>query len=113
MKTIKNLVLVAVFAFSTVLSASNPTTSKSENSRLSYEIQKFLTNHDFDFKNEVTAEVMITLNKDHEIVVLSVDHDNPRIENYIKSKLNYKKLSSEYLGKDKKFIVPVKLMPQS
>ena len=113
MKTIKNLVLVAAIAFSTVLSATNPTNSKSENSKLSYEIQKFLTSHDFDFKNEVTAEVMITLNKDQEIVVLSVDNDNPQVESYIKSKLNYKKLSTKYLGNDKMFKVPVKLMPQS
>lgn len=113
MKTIKRLVLVAAVAFSTVLTASTPKENDAENKRLTTEIQEFLSNHQFDISKEVKAEVLITLNKNHEIVVLSADNCDETIQNFIKSKLNYKKLSSEYRGSDKTFIVPVTLVPES
>ncbi|MDX1470265.1 MAG: hypothetical protein R3213_02120 [Flavobacteriaceae bacterium] len=113
MKTIKKLVLVAAVAFSTVLSASTPKENDAENRRLTTEIQKFLHDHQFDISQEVTAEVIFTLNKNQEIVVLTADNCDERIENFIKSKLNYKQLSSDYNGSDKMFKVQVKLVPES
>ena len=111
MKTIKNLVLVAAVAFSTVLSASTPKETETENQRLNVEIQEMLSNHAFDITEEVKAEVLITLNKNQEIVVLSADNCDESVQKFIKSKLNYKKLATEYKGNDKMFLVPVKLMP--
>lgn len=113
MKTIKSLVLVAAIAFSTVLSASTPKESNPENALLTTEIQKFLSNHEFNFKKEVKTEVLLTLNKNDEIVVLSVDNCDEDVQNFIKSKLNYKKLLTAYHGTDKMFKVPVTLMPES
>ncbi|SDB20175.1 hypothetical protein SAMN03097699_0069 [Flavobacteriaceae bacterium MAR_2010_188] len=113
MKSIKSLVLVAAIAFSTVLSASTPKASNPENALLTTEIHQLLSNHEFTFNKKVETDVLLTLNKNDEIVVLSVDNCNDDVKNYIKSKLNYKKLKTAYLGKDKLFKVQVTLMPES
>jgi hypothetical protein len=48
-------------------------------------------------EEELLVKVRITLNENHEIVVLQAETENEAIESYIKNKLNYKKLASTEL----------------
>ena len=48
------------------------------------------------------------LNKDHEIVVLSVDAPNSKIEGFIKKRLNYKSITNFYSQEQKHLKVPVR-----
>ena len=61
----------------------------------------------FNVEKEIVAEVTLTLNKENELVVLSVDAENTMVENYIKSRLNYKLLNVK--PTQKIFKVPVRL----
>ena len=54
--------------------------------------------------------ICLTLNKNNEIVVLSVDSNELYVENFIKSRLNYKELPSLFSTKEKTFKVPVRVV---
>ena len=113
MKTIKSIVLVFAIAFSSVLSAStNPVTeapTSSDEKVITQEVSKLLQDPSFDVDHDMKAQVTITINKDNEIVVLSVDTKDESIESYIKARLNYNQLPSALTANAKTFIVPVTL----
>jgi len=114
MKTIKSLVLVAIMAVSTVVTATNPTSSeksKAENVKIALEIQKFLEDPQIVVEEPIATHAMVALNGDNELVVLSVECENEEIKSYIKTRLNYKKISCNYKGSDNLFKVPVRIMP--
>lgn len=114
MKTIKSLLLVVAIAFSSVLTANtdpneaNPSTS-AESNVITKEVGKLLKNPSFLVDHDMTAKVTLTINKNNEIVVLSVDSEDRTVENYIKSRLNYNELPTAFISSEKTFIVPVKL----
>ena len=89
MKTLKTSLLIAALVLSSVLSA---TTVKKEKSvtNLTEEIGTLLQNPNFEVGEDITASVDIILNKEHEIVVLSVDAPDSSIDRFIKKRLNYK-----------------------
>ena len=114
MKTIKSIVLVALIAFSSVLSANtNPENARkataAESNVITQEVGKLLKSPSFIIEKEIVANVTLTINKNNEIVVLSVDTDDETLENFVKSRLNYNELPSSVVSKDKTFIVPVRL----
>ena len=111
MRQLKTLLLAATLTFSSVLLAStNPEKpSTTEASKITVKIEKFLMNPTFDIDQDLTAHVTLTLNKNNELVVLSVDSEDAQMENFIKSRLNYKKVSGTYETLDGKFIVPVRV----
>ncbi len=101
------VVALAVLVGTTANAATEPTTEIVPTT-ISQEIGKFLANPDFDFGAEQIAKVAFMLNKDHEVVVLSVEAENEEIESYIKARLNYKKLSADAL-EGTQYVVPVRL----
>lgn len=113
MKTIKSIVLVAAIAFSSVLSAStNPTTKAEKNTDakvITTEVSDLLKNPTFLVDQDMTAFVTITINKNNEIVVLSVDAEDETVEGFIKGRLNYNQLPVALKTGQKTFIVPVTL----
>lgn len=103
-----NVILMAfVLLMSTTLltAAVNPVNPKSNTSE---EIGKLLKNPGFLIETETTAFVTFVVNKESEIVVLSVESDNESMERYIKQRLNYKKLESTS-KQGKEYIVPVRM----
>lgn len=101
--------LVVALAFlvgSTATAATEPTESNPVT--ISQEIGKFLANPDFDFGDEETAKVSFMINKDNEVVVLSVDSENESLVSYIKGRLNYQKISAD-AQKGMEYTVPVRL----
>ncbi|WP_431158724.1 hypothetical protein [Winogradskyella poriferorum] len=110
MKTLKMSVLAVAIAFSSVLSASTNPIKKAEPKSVSESVGEFLKNPDLQLSSDVSAIVDIIINENDEMVVLNVETDNESVENYIKGRLNYKKLSKETIGYNKSFKVPVKLI---
>ena len=114
MKTIKSLLLVAAIAFSSVLIANtnpietNPATT-GETTVITKEVYKLLKNPGFLIDHDILASVKLTINKNNEIVVLSVDSEDETVKSYIKARLNYNQLPEAYTGNVKTFIVPVRL----
>ena len=114
MKTIKSLVLVAIMAVTTLVTASNPTAnekSKIENQKIAKEIQDLLKDPRIEISEEIATHAMVALTDNGELVVLSVDSDNREVQTYIKNRLNYKKIGCNYKGTDDLFKVPVRIRP--
>ena len=108
MKTIKMLLLVVAITFSSVLSASTAP-KNAETNAIVTDVYERLENPSIILEKETLANVTITVNKNNELVVLSVDSENQDIVEFIKSRLNYSKISVELYDKSKTYIVPVRL----
>ena len=61
-------------------------------------------------KNECTAQVLFTVNTNNEIIILSVDSPNIKAESYLKSKLNYKKVSHTPTREGEIFLLPLRMV---
>ena len=101
------VVALAVLVGTTATAATEPTEPNPVT--ITKEIGKYLANPDFDFGAEETAKVSFMVNRDKEVVVLSVDSDNEALITYIKARLNYKKLSAAEVQKGMEYTVPVRL----
>ena len=62
--------------------------------------------------DELNAEVLFTVNKNKEIIILSVDSDNASLESYLKYKLNYKKVNHRPGNPGEIYLLPVKMVNQ-
>ncbi|MFT4697252.1 MAG: hypothetical protein ACI9SJ_000373 [Flavobacteriaceae bacterium] len=103
-----NVILMAfVLLLSTTIltAAENPTDPKNNTSE---EIYELLKDPGFVIEVETTAFVTFVVNKENEIVVLSVKSNNEAMEKFIKQRLNYKKIES-YSTIGKEYIVPVRM----
>ncbi|MBC2845639.1 hypothetical protein [Winogradskyella flava] len=109
-KTLKMLVLVVTIAFSSVLSASTNPVEKAEPTSVTETVGDLLKNPDFQLNEDIGAMVEIVINQNDEMVVLSVDTKSETVEKYIKSRLNYKKISKEVLDYRKSFKIPVRIL---
>ena len=108
MKTIKMLLLALAIMFGSVVSANTLTIEKDPTS-LNEKITKLLKNPSFDLEHGIQANVTFMVNKNCEIVVLTVDCEYKHTCNYIKNRLNYKKLDVTVEDLNKTFVVPVKI----
>ncbi len=61
-------------------------------------------------KNECTAEVLFTVNNNGEIIVLSVTSPNTKAEAFLKSKLNYKKVSHRSNKTGEIYLLPLRMI---
>ncbi len=108
MKTVKTLLLVLAITFTSVLSA-NTDPIKEEPSGLNQEIAALLKNPKFIVDEDLVAQVTFVLNKDKEIVVLDVDTSSEALESYIKSRLNYSRLTLDVKSEKKIYVIPVRI----
>ncbi|NOQ91483.1 MAG: hypothetical protein GQ552_02055 [Flavobacteriaceae bacterium] len=106
-----NLFILAFTLFAMNLSAAvlNPI---KPTDKLRAEIINYIgTNCPYDYnKNECTAEVLFTVNSKSEIIILSVISPNPKAESYLKSKLNYKKVSQETKREGEVYLLPLRMV---
>jgi len=109
MRKISLVFLSAVFLVTTSLSATEPEPVSEVSKKLSSQITKLLEDNRISVKEDLTAMVMITINEDNEIVVISVETADENLEQVIKTRLNYEKvdLAPQYAGKLYK--VPVRV----
>jgi len=110
MKNFKLLfVAFTLFAFSASAAVFNPI---KPTDKLRAEIVDIIgPNCPYEYdKNECTAEVLFTVNTNHEIIVLSVISPNERAESYLKGKLNYKKISHTPTREGEIFLLPLRMV---
>ena len=108
MKQLKTLLLAVLITASSVLSASNED-KKPDSGVITVAIGKLLKDPSFLVDKDIVADVTLILNKNNELVVLSVDSNELYVENFIKSRLNYKELPATFTSKERTFKVPVRV----
>lgn len=88
--------------------ASNPGVLPDQ--KLREQIIEILETPNIEFESKVIqANIFFTLNQKGEIVVLTIDTDNPLLESYIKSKLNYRRIQAGMLTAGKEFQINFKV----
>ncbi len=109
MKSIKFLFVVIALSSSMMTFANDD--KKKVKTIVNQQIQKLLNNPEFVVKKNMTVTVELIVNRDNEIVVLSVNDatKSGEIEGYIKNRLNYKKLSERI--ESKIYRLPIKIIP--
>ena len=86
---------------------SNTTDPKKE---LAIQISHLLEDNSFVLNDhDLTANVLFTLNKDMEIVVISVDSEDELLERFVKSRLNYQAVDFVVAEEGKMYTVPVRI----
>ncbi len=105
-----SLVLVAAMLLFTGSILANDVKDNDPAKSLSAQITEILNNN--DFSEEVideSAQVRFTLNKQGEIVVMSVDTENVELESFVKARLNYRKVKVDNLEEGKLFTVFIRI----
>ena len=104
------LVLAAALLFAAGnLFAHDPATSD-PNKSLSVQIGELLKDNSFvRDEQDLTAEVLFTVNHKKEIVVISVNTENELLERFVKSKLNYHQVEVPVSKEGSMFTVPVRI----
>ncbi len=105
-----SLVLVAAMLLSAGSAFAGSFEKPKPSKNLSAQIAEILEASQIKVKDaDLTARVLFTLNEENEIIVLKVDSDDPRLEQIIKSKLNYKKVDLKEKQSEKKYVIPVRI----
>ncbi len=104
----KKLIIVAVALFTLNISAAEPI---EPNKSLRSEIVSLLgDNLTFDFdQNEINIEVLFTVNRNGELIIISTNAPNEKTESLIKEKLNYKKVDFKANKPGEMFLLPLKI----
>jgi len=105
MKIVQKVLTIAFFSFLTQWASAANTTNTAYPEGV--QIQYLLKNIDFDNYVEKETKMSITffVNVQNEIIVVSTN--NKKLDNVVKSSLNYKKIAIEELEYNKIYTVPV------
>lgn len=114
MKQFKTIIAILAISFASVLPASAITdtepTSKEAKIILRAEIVELLGSHKYDLEAKtLEAQVSVMLNNNNELVVLAVKTDDETVANFVKVKLNYKKVNVKGIKKGTVFRIPLKM----
>jgi len=102
------LVAAAMFAVGSV-SANNNAEPVNPTKKLSAQIHKMLESNSFNVDEDLIADVQFTINKEGEIVVLSVDTSDDSLEGFVKGRLNYQKVDFSNFKEGRTYTVPVRI----
>jgi len=107
-----SLALGMLLAFSTGSMLANDIPNPSNVEDLTTQIGALLERNQLvvDEDQEIVASVLFTLNAEKEIVVLSVATENERIEAFVKSRLNYQRVTVSAGAPGDTFRVPVRII---
>lgn len=104
-----SLAFFAAVLFVVGTASANPTENMEPTKKLSSQIHKMLETNSFDVEDDLVANVRFTINKEGEIVVLSVDTNDEVLEGFVKGRLNYKKVELTNAKKGRVYSVPVRI----
>ncbi len=109
MKKLILSVIVTLF-ISTAFAAEKEPNPKDSFNGIYKELSKMLnlSSGNQSLNEDVLVKVKITLNDNHEIVVLSTNTNNEDLNYYIKNSLNYQKIASEDLSVGRNFVFLVR-----
>ncbi|MFD1095455.1 hypothetical protein [Salegentibacter chungangensis] len=109
MKKLNLLILVLALSIGSAISAFAQPDAVDNETSVKAELQKMLEEPNFEVEGVYLANVVFTLNKDNEMVVLTVDSDNETVKAFVKQRLNYKKLKSQLDQNIKEYKLPVRI----
>ncbi|MDT0608247.1 hypothetical protein [Croceitalea rosinachiae] len=102
------LVTAAMFLVANV-SANINAEPVNSTKNLSAQIHKMLESNSFNVEEDLTANVQFTINKNGEIVVLSVDTTDDTLDSFVKGRLNYQKVDFANFKEGRTYTVPVRI----
>ncbi|MGA9271235.1 MAG: hypothetical protein WBV45_11480 [Lutimonas sp.] len=112
MKSFKFLLVVsAVFLLNTVTVFANPIKPTDQLREEIVDIIGFSFLDDYE-ENEYSAEVLFTVNSEQELIVLSVNSESGEAEDYLRNKLNYKKVDHMPSKYGEIYLLPVKMIKE-
>ena len=112
MKTFKSIIAILTICMVTISSCygSEKTTPFTKKKDLTSEIISILGSPvKFPIDGNSEAEVTFTVNAENEIIVVSVSSENREFRHQLKRALNFKKISSRKLTRNKLYILPIQL----
>lgn len=113
MKKVSLLLVAAALLISGNVMATegNPTAPADPEVKICTQIGDLLENNRFELKEEgdLTAYVQFTVNSEKEIVVLSVDTEDERLESFVKARLNYHKVADQNVKEGRIYKVPIRI----
>ncbi len=113
MKSIKFiLTFILVMTFSFIAKANNNPEENEIKTTITKTVQELLREPGFPLERDFSITLKFFVNEKHEIVVLSVvtDYNKKIVDDYIKTRLNYKKLTENI--KSNMYIIPVKMVKE-
>ena len=109
MKTLNVLMVAALLTVNTAFATGTEPTTDNKEKTVTEQVASLLDKPEFEVTRELIAQVTLMINNKHEVVVLSVDTDEEYVADFIKSRLNYEKLSIRTIGSQ--FTLPVRIVP--
>lgn len=98
------LLLASGSVFANDINTVNPTKN------LVTQIKKMLKDNSFEVaEKDLIAEVRFTINKERELVVLSVDTEDDSLDHFVKGSLNYRKVDLVDMSEGKIFTLSVRI----
>lgn len=104
MKKLQLFLWVFLISAGSILNAMTPPEDP-----FSVEVYRLLENLPIEIEEDMMVNLVITFNDQNEIVVLSVDSDDPYLKSIIKKRLNYKKVHSVLDPSIYEFKLPVRI----
>ena len=111
MKSFKFILLVSAVFLLSVASFANPIKPTDQLREEIVDIIGFSFLDDYE-ENEYSAEVLFTVNSDQELIVLSVNSKSDDAEDYLRKKLNYKKVDHSPSEYGEIYFLPVKMVKE-
>jgi hypothetical protein len=104
-------IAAALLATAQISAAEETTPADAPKAKICAQIGGLLEGRAFNLgdRDAVSATVRFILNDEKEIVVLSVDTDDARLEAYVKARLNYQKVTDRDLEEGKTYKVPIRI----
>tara|TARA_R110001592_G_C13176885_1_gene750408 strand:- start:1228 stop:1584 length:357 start_codon:yes stop_codon:yes gene_type:complete len=118
MKNLKTIIAIVAISISSVVSVAANTntepTSKDSKTILRTEIVSLLGNHSYDLSDKtLEAQVSVMLNNKNELIVVSVSSKDEAVAGFVKSKLNYKRVTVKGITKGTIYRIPLKMIQSS
>ncbi len=111
MKNLKLFIAAFTLVFAINIASANEEPVKPSAQLRSELVALMGTNSSFELEaDETTAEVIFTVNSSGEVIVISVMSDNPQAVKYIKSRINYKKVSHRTSKPGEMYLLPVRIV---
>ncbi len=108
MKNLQLFLLVLAISFGSAVKAAELPVDPA--SAFKYEVEKLLEDLPIELEEEEkVVNLTITFNKNNEIVVLSVECDDPYVKSVIKKRLNYKKVNTKLDKSIREYKLPIRL----
>jgi hypothetical protein len=110
MRKIKSIIAILAISLSTIFSVNATEVTPSKTKELRTEIISILGSKiPLELKEASTANISFLINNKNEIVIISVGSDVNILNDYIKRKLNYKKIKVKGVSKGEIYRMPLKI----